>query len=67
LGRPSESRCFHTAERLHYRSSGYPSIDAIVAECDFEKIDNDFFAVRPSAGRICADVRRIQGQTIYEG
>lgn len=47
-----------------------PSIDAIVAECDFEKIDTDIFAVRPSALAPNAFAQMYAGskdKPIYEG
>ena len=46
------------------------SVDAIVARCDFEKIDTDFFAVRPSALQPNAFAQMYPGprdKAVYEG
>jgi hypothetical protein len=46
------------------------SVDAIVARCDFEKIDTDFFTVRPSALQPNAFAQMYPGskdKPVYEG
>ena len=46
------------------------SVDAIVARCDFEKIDTDFFAVRPQALQPNAFAQMYPGsmdKPVYEG
>lgn len=66
LGRPSESRCVHTAERLHYRSCWWPIHRCNRRRMWFRKDRHRYLcssAQCTGTKRLCADVRRIQGQT----